>query len=85
MVVTPKDKSHETPRNRVQQAMPSSIEGEPTKFLLNGFTCAPRYGFLKFLEFIVCHRGIEVNPAKIEVFIELPPLKNIREPKELQD
>lgn len=46
---------------------------------MNPLKCAFGVTSGKFLGFVVHHRGIEVDPAKMKAIIELPPPKNIRE------
>ncbi|XP_062085733.1 uncharacterized protein LOC133791838 [Humulus lupulus] len=38
----------------------------------------------KFLEFVVRHRGIEIDPVKIKVIFEMPPPRNLRQLRGLQ-
>jgi ribonuclease HI len=40
--------------------------------------------FGKFLEFMVRHRGIEIDPDKIKTIMELPPSKNLKQLRSLQ-
>ena len=47
---------------------------------LNTLKCAFGVGSGKFLGFMVNHRGIEANPEKIKVLLEMSPL---RKPKEV--
>lgn len=42
---------------------------------MNLLKCASGVTSGKFLGFVVFHRGIEVDPSKIKVVIELPPLR----------
>lgn len=60
----------------VQQTTKASIENE--------LKCSFKVISDKLLGFIVRHRGIKVDLAKIEVIIELQPSKNLLEPKRLQ-
>lgn len=46
---------------------------------MNLHKCAFGVVFIKFLSFIVRYRGIEVEPAKITAFKELPPPQIIQE------
>jgi hypothetical protein len=34
---------------------------------------------IKFLGFVVRHRGIEIDPGKIKTIMELPPPKNLKQ------
>lgn len=55
---------------------------------MNPLKCASFFNTLlysgKFLGFMVCHRGIEIDPTKMKTIIELPPPNNIRELREFQ-
>ena len=42
-----------------------------------------KVSFGKFLRFMVSHRGIEVNPDKIEAILNMEPPKNIKEVQSL--
>ena len=46
---------------------------------LNPSKCAFRVSSGKFLGFMVSHRGIEVNPNKIQVILNMEPPRNIKE------
>jgi len=50
---------------------------------LNPSKCA--FGVLsgKFLRFMVSHRGIEANPDKIQVILNMEPPRNIKEVQSL--
>lgn len=41
---------------------------------MNPLKCAFGVSSGKFLSFVVKHRGIEVDPAKIRAILEMPPL-----------
>jgi Reverse transcriptase (RNA-dependent DNA polymerase) len=45
---------------------------------LNPLKCAFMVSSGKFLEFVVCHRGIKIDPSKIKAIMELPPPKNLK-------
>ena len=46
---------------------------------LNPSKCAFRVSSRKFLGFMVSHRGIEANPDKIQVILNMEPPRNIKE------
>ena len=46
---------------------------------LNPAKCAFGVSAEKFLGFIVNNRGIEVNPDKIKIVLDMPPPSNIKE------
>ena len=46
---------------------------------LNPSKCAFRVSSGKFLGFMVSHRGIEANPNKIQVILNMEPPRNIKE------
>ena len=46
---------------------------------LNSSKCAFEVSSGKFLEFMVSHRGIEVNPDKIQAILNMEPPRNIKE------
>ena len=50
---------------------------------LNPAKCAFRVSARKFLGFIVNNRGIEANPNKIKVVLDMPPPSNIKEVQRL--
>ena len=50
---------------------------------LNPVKCAFGVSAGKFLGFIVNHRGIEANPDKIKVVLDMPPLSGIKEVRRL--
>ena len=50
---------------------------------LNPSKCAFRVSSRKFLGFMVSHRGIEVNPNKIQAIPNMEPLRNIKEVQSL--
>lgn len=50
---------------------------------MNLLECAFGVTSGKFLGFVVCHEGIEVDPAKMKTIIDRPPPTNIL--KEFQD
>ena len=50
---------------------------------LNPAKCAFRVSVGKFLGFIVNNRGIEANPDKIKVVLDMPPPSNINEVQSL--
>lgn len=50
---------------------------------LNPRKCAFRVTAGKFLGFMVSQRGIEANPDKIRVIMEMKPLKNVKEVQSL--
>ena len=50
---------------------------------LNPTKCAFRFSAGKFLGFIVKNRGIEANPDKIKVVLDMPPPSNIKEVQRL--
>jgi len=45
--------------------------------------CAFDVMLRKFLDFVVQHRGIEINQAKVREIQDMPPPKNLRELREL--
>ncbi|XP_019253383.1 PREDICTED: uncharacterized protein LOC109232155 [Nicotiana attenuata] len=51
---------------------------------MNPLKCAFGFTSGKFLAFIVRHRGIEVNPAKIDAIQKMPRPKNLRDLRSLQ-
>ena len=51
---------------------------------MNPLKCAIRVKSGKFLAFIVRHRGIEIDPAKIKAIFEMPPPRNLRQLRGLQ-
>ena len=51
------------------------------KLRLNASKCSFGVGSGKFLDYMVTHRGIEVNPDQIKAINSLQPLRN---PKEVQ-
>ena len=46
---------------------------------LNPDKCAFRVSSGKFLGFMVSHRGIEVNPDKIQEILDMKPPQNVKE------
>ena len=50
---------------------------------LNSSKCAFGVSLGKFLGFMVSHRGIEVNPDKIQVILNMEPPRNIKEVQSL--
>ena len=50
---------------------------------LNLSKCDFKVSFGKFLRFMVSHRGIEVNPDKIEAILNMEPPRNIKEVQSL--
>ena len=50
---------------------------------LNPIKYAFRVSSRKFIKFMVSHRGIEVNPDKIQAILEMKPLRNIKEVQSL--
>ena len=50
---------------------------------LNPSKCAFRVSFGKFLGFMVSHKGIEANPDKIQVILNMEPPRNIKEVQSL--
>ena len=50
---------------------------------LNQSKCAFGVTFGKFLGFMVSHRGIEANPNKIQVILNMEPPRNIKEVQSL--
>ena len=50
---------------------------------LNPTKCAFGVSAEKFLGFIVNNRGIEANPDKIKVVLDMPPPSNIKEVQRL--
>ena len=46
---------------------------------LNPSKCAFKVSSGKFLGFMVSHRGIEANPNKIQVILNMEPPRNIKE------
>ena len=50
---------------------------------LNPSKCAFEVSFGKFLGFMVSHRGIEANPDKIQVILNMEPPRNIKEVQSL--
>ncbi|KAL0455745.1 UNVERIFIED_CONTAM: hypothetical protein Slati_0913700 [Sesamum latifolium] len=51
---------------------------------MNPLKCAFGVTSGKFLGFIVCHRGIEIEQAKIDAILKMPEPQNIHELKSLQ-
>ncbi|KAL0461070.1 UNVERIFIED_CONTAM: Transposon Tf2-12 polyprotein [Sesamum latifolium] len=51
---------------------------------MNPLKCAFGITFGKFLVFIVRHRGIEVDPAKVDAIQKMPPPRNLKELRSLQ-
>jgi hypothetical protein len=51
---------------------------------LNPLKCAFMVSSGKFLGFVIRHRGIEIDPAKIKAIMELPPPKNLKQLRGLQ-
>ncbi|KAL0381651.1 UNVERIFIED_CONTAM: hypothetical protein Sangu_0229400 [Sesamum angustifolium] len=51
---------------------------------MNPLKCAFGVTSGKFLGFIVCHRGIEIEQAKIDVILKMPEPRNIHELNSLQ-
>ena len=52
---------------------------------LNPAKCAFGVSAGKFLGFIVKNRGIEANPDKIKVVLDMPPLSNVKEVQRLTE
>ena len=50
---------------------------------LNPSKCVFGVTAKKFLGFMVSHRGIEVNPAKVQAIMELEPLRTVKEVQSL--
>ena len=50
---------------------------------LNSSKCAFGFSSGKFLGFMVSHRGIEANPEKIQVILNMEPPRNIKEVQSL--
>ena len=50
---------------------------------LNSSKCAFGVSLGKFLGFMVSHRGIEANPDKIQVILNMEPPRNIKEVQSL--
>ena len=50
---------------------------------LNPDKCAFRVSSGKFLGFMVSHRGIEVNPDKIQEILDMKPPQNVKEVQSL--
>ena len=50
---------------------------------LNPSKCAFGVSSGKFLGFMVSHRGIEVNPDKIQAILDMKPLRSIKEVQSL--
>jgi len=50
---------------------------------LNPVKCAFRVSTGKFLGYIVHHRGIKVNPAKVKAILDMLGLRNIKEMQSL--
>ena len=46
---------------------------------LNSTKCASEVSSGKFLKFTVSHKGIEVNPDKIQAIMNMEPPRNIKE------
>ncbi|PKU60958.1 putative mitochondrial protein [Dendrobium catenatum] len=51
---------------------------------MNPLKCAFGVSSGKFLGFIVRHRGIEIDPDKIQAIVEMPPPKTLRQLRSLQ-
>ena len=51
---------------------------------MNPLKCAFGVTFGKFLEFIVQHRGIEVDQSKLTAIRDMPELRNLQELRSLQ-
>ncbi|XP_062094067.1 uncharacterized protein LOC133800111 [Humulus lupulus] len=51
---------------------------------MNPLKCAFRVASGKFIGFIVRHRGIETDPAKIKAILEIPPSRNLHQLHGLQ-
>ena len=51
---------------------------------MNPLKCALGVTLGKFLGFIVLNRGIEVDPAKIDVILKIPDPKNLKDLRSLQ-
>ncbi|XP_062116114.1 uncharacterized protein LOC133830173 [Humulus lupulus] len=51
---------------------------------MNPLKCAFGVASGKFLGFILRHRGIEIDPAKIKAILEMPPPRNLRQLRGLQ-
>ncbi|KAL0361043.1 UNVERIFIED_CONTAM: Transposon Tf2-12 polyprotein [Sesamum radiatum] len=51
---------------------------------MNPLKCAFGVSSGKFLGFIVRHRGIEVDPAKVDAIQKMPPPRNLKELRSLQ-
>ena len=49
----------------------------------NSSKCAFGVSLRKFLGFMVSHRGIEANPDKIQVILNIEPPRNIKEVQSL--
>ncbi|KAL0340118.1 UNVERIFIED_CONTAM: hypothetical protein Sradi_4528600 [Sesamum radiatum] len=50
---------------------------------MNPLKCAFSVMSGKFLDFIIPHRGIEVNPAKVDAIQKIPPPRNLKELRSL--
>ena len=55
------------------------------KLCLNASKCSFGVGSRKFLGYIVTHRGIKVNPNKINAINDLKPLRNAKEVQKLTE
>ncbi|PKU62943.1 putative mitochondrial protein [Dendrobium catenatum] len=51
---------------------------------MNPLKCAFGVTSGKFLGFVVTHRGIEIDPAKIEAILDMPPSKSLTQLRSLQ-
>ncbi|KAL0383118.1 UNVERIFIED_CONTAM: hypothetical protein Scaly_0599100 [Sesamum calycinum] len=52
-------------------------------YKMNPLKCAFSVMSGKFLDFIIPHRGIEVNPAKVDAIQKIPPPRNLKELRSL--
>ncbi|KAL0346472.1 UNVERIFIED_CONTAM: Retrovirus-related Pol polyprotein from transposon.6 [Sesamum calycinum] len=50
---------------------------------INSLKCAFDVTSGKFLSFIVCHRGIELDPTKVDAIQKMPPPRNLNELRSL--
>ena len=50
---------------------------------LNPSKCAFGVSLKKFLGFMVSHKGIKVNPSKIQAILDMEPPRNIKEVQSL--
>ena len=53
------------------------------KLRLNASKCSFGVGSVKFLGYMVTHRGIEVNPGQIKAINDLKPSRNAKEVQKL--